>query len=57
MKKLCVVVLAVSSLVAIVEFAGKTLPRQNSILADGSDPMPLCRPQPAKPCPQVLPTR
>ena len=57
MKKLCVVVLSVSSLVAIVEFAGKTLPRQNSILADGSDPMPLCRPQPAKPCPQDLTKR
>jgi hypothetical protein len=55
MKKICVVVLSVASLVCVIEFTGRVLPRQTSIVADGSDPMPFCRPQPNKPaCPQDL---
>lgn len=55
MKKVLAVTLAVASIASVIQIAGhsKTV-NQNVMVADGSDPMPLCRK--AKPplnCPQV----
>lgn len=52
MKKILVVTLSTLTIVGAIQFADRALtPKQKVVLADGSDPMPLCR----KPhCSQVV---